>query len=68
MERDGRLAADRFRIDERLEIRVPPIPVRVRVVDFDDVSAEREHDGVPVGGREREVTEAVCPDLLSHPF
>ncbi len=68
VEGGGRLASHRLRVDERFRIDRAPVPVRVRVVDLDDVTAEREHDDVGVGRRERKLTEAVCPDLLSRPF
>ena len=64
----GRLAPHRLDVDQRLRIDRAPVPIRIRIVDLDDVAAEREHDDVGVGGRERKLAEAVCPDLLSFPF
>jgi len=68
MEGFRRLPSNRFDIDESVETRELPVPQFIRVVDLDDVTSKREHDRVISVTREREVAEAVCPDLLSHPF
>src|SRR5213594_2192861 len=68
MQRGGRLLPDGLQVDQGIEIGSDPILGRLRIVDLDDVTSEREHDDVVPAGREREVAGDVCPDLLSHPF
>src|SRR5437773_11739362 len=46
MQRGGRLLPDGLEVDQGIEIGSDPILGRLRIVDLDDVTSEREHDDV----------------------